>query len=319
MSPSAESCAIGLDVGGTKIAGGLVLLSGQAVERRIIETRPERGGQAVLDDALKLAQCLLETARTSQLTVMGIGVGVPELVDLDGNVTSTNSIAWTDLPVQAAFARLAPAVVESDVRALALAEALYGAGQPFRIFTYVTIGTGISYSLVQDRRPYTGARCNALTLASSPPTMTCNHCGVELAPVLEEIASGPGLVSRYNEALRDAPGERLDQVSRGEEVMAAVEAGDGLAIDVVKSSAGLLGVSVGWLVNVLDPEAVIVGGGLGMAGGLYWDHFVASSRAHIWSETNKDLPILPAGLGVDAGFIGAAATILRRQADERDT
>lgn len=137
--------------------------------------------------------------------------------------------------------------------------------------------------------------------------------------MLEEIASGPGLVSRYNEALRDAPGERLDQVSRGEEVMAAVEAGDGLAIDVVKSSAGLLGVSVGWLVNVLDPEAVIVGGGLGMAGGLYWDHFVASSRAHIWSETNRDLPILPAGLGVDAGFIGAAATILRRQADERDT
>ena len=321
MSPAAGNCAIGLDVGGTKIAGGLVLPSGQALERRIIETRPERGGQAILDDALKLAQGLLQTARASRLTVLGIGVGVAELVDLDGNVTSANSIAWDDLPVQAAFARLAPAVVESDVRAPALAEALYGAGRPFRIFTYVTVGTGISYSLVQDRCPYTGARGNALLLASSPQTMTCTHCGGDLAPVLEEIASGPGLVSRYNEALRNAPAPRLghDPVSRGEEVLAAVEAGDNLAIEVVESSAALLGVSVGWLVNVLDPEAVVVGGGLGMAGGLYWDHLVASTRAHIWSDTNRDLPILPAALGVDAGFIGAAATIFRRQADDRES
>ena len=70
---------------------------------------------------------------------------------------------------------------------------------------------------------------------------------------------------------------------------------------------------------MLDPEAIVVGGGLGMAGGLYWDRLVASTRTHIWSDTNRDLPIMPAALGVDAGFIGAAATIFRRRANDRES
>jgi glucokinase len=65
------------------------------------------------------------------------------------------------------------------------------------------------------------------------------------------------------------------------------------------------------IVNTLDPEAVIVGGGLGLAGGLYWDTFVASTRRHIWSDLNRELPILQAQCGVDAGIIGAAAAFLR--------
>jgi glucokinase len=82
---------------------------------------------------------------------------------------------------------------------------------------------------------------------------------------------------------------------------------------VVGSAGAALGVSIGWLVNVLDPEAVIVGGGLGSAGGLYWDSMVASTRAHIWADTSRDLPIVPAALGPDAGMIGAAAAIARRR------
>jgi glucokinase len=75
----------------------------------------------------------------------------------------------------------------------------------------------------------------------------------------------------------------------------------------VDSAAHALGVSVAWLVNALDPEAVIVGGGLGTAGGRYWERFVESTRHHIWSDLNKNIPIVPAMLGVDAGFVGAAA------------
>ena len=102
-------------------------------------------------------------------------------------------------------------------------------------------------------------------------------------------------------------------------MLAAVESGDALAVEVVESSAAMLGVRVGWLVDVLDPEVVIVGGGLGTAGGPYWDSFVASTRSHIWSDTNRDLPIMPAALGVDAGFIGAAATIFQRHPGESES
>ncbi len=168
----------------------------------------------------------------------------------------------------------------------------------------MTVGTGISSCLVQDGRPFAGARGNALVLASSPVTTSCTECGAELRPVLEEFASGPALVRRYN----DCGGA---QAQRGEDVLAAAAGQSLSAVSIVASAGAALGVSVGWLVNVLDPQAVIVGGGLGLAGGLYWERFVDSTREHIWAEDSRDLPILMATLGPDAGLIGAAASVTR--------
>ena len=299
--------AIGLDVGGTKIAGGLVAFpAGRVLARRVIPTGAERGGEVVLQDTLSLAEELLNEAAGLQLKVSGIGVGVAELVDLKGQVTSGQTIRWDGLPVQERFSFLAPAIVESDVRAAALAEALLGSGKSFKLFAYVTVGTGISYSLVQAGRPYAGARGNALVLSSSPLTTTCTHCGALLRPVLEEFASGPALVARYNN-------QAANKAERAQEVLAAAESSDSAAVDVVKTAAESLGVSVAFLINTLDPQAVIVGGGLGLAGGLYWNSFVNSVRQHIWADTSRDLPILEAQLGTDAGLIGAAATILGRE------
>ena len=240
------------------------------------------------------------------LAVQGIGVGVAELVDLAGNVTSAHTIDWPGLSAQAAFSKLAPAIVESDVRAPALAEAMFGAGRSYRLFAYVTIGTGISYCLVQDGKPYAGARGNALVLTSGPLTFRCPGCGAVSQSIVEEIASGPALAAHYSQL-------SAVQVTKAEAVLAAVEAGDTIAIQTVETAAEALGSSVGFMINLLDPEAVIVGGGLGLAGGLYWDRFVASTRAHIYADATRDLPIRQASLGVDAGLIGAAATIFRRQ------
>lgn len=304
-NPSPAACAIGLDVGGTKIAAGLVALrSGEVLARKTVPTLPQRGGEAVLSDTLALAKGMVEEAGERNLDLLGIGVGVPELVDPEGNITSSHSLAWQDISVQAAFASLAPTVVESDVRAGALAEAVYGAGRAYRIFVYVTVGTGISSTLVQDGRPFAGARGNALIMASSPFSVECSLCGETLNPVLEEFASGPALVARYNRH-----GSRVAE--RGEDVTTAAEDGDDAAVKVVQSAGKALGNSVAFLVNVMDPEAVVVGGGLGSSGGLYWDSFVSSTRAHIWAENSRKLPILPAAMGADSGLFGAAATVFR--------
>jgi glucokinase len=297
--------AVGLDVGGTKIAGGLVALpSGEVLSREIIMTLPQRGGDAVLSDALALAGRLVEEAAGKGMSVRGIGVGVAELIDPDGNVTSGQTIAWRGTPVRERFSEIAPAIIESDVRAAALAESMWGAGKPFQIFAYLTVGTGISFALVQDGRVYSGARGNAILLSSGTLSTTCTECGAELHQVLEEFASGPALVARYNQL---SP----QKASRAQEVTAAAIGNDPIAIQVVQSAGDALGNSVGFLINILDPEAVIVGGGLGLTGGLYWSSFVASTRKHVWSDTTRDLPILATLLGTDAGLIGAAATLWR--------
>ncbi len=300
------ACAIGLDVGGTKIAAGLVAHpTGAVLARQTVPTLPRRGGEAVLGDTLGLAESMMAEAERRNLELLGIGVGVPELVGPEGKINSAHTLAWQGERVLAAFSSLAPAVVESDVRAGALAEAMFGAGRSYRLFVYVTVGTGISSTLVQDGRPFAGARGNALIMASGPFTVECSSCGTVQSPILEEFASGPALVARYNRH-----GSR--KVTRAEDVKAAAEEGDDAAIDVVRSAGEALGNSVGFLVNVMDPEAIVVGGGLGTAGGFYWDSFVASTRAHIWAESSRGLPIQPAAMGADSGLVGAAAAAFHK-------
>jgi glucokinase len=289
-------------VGGTKIAAGLVSFpTGKIVTKEIIPTLPARGGEAVLADTLALARRLKSHAENLGQRLTGIGIGIAELVSLDGEITSDYLIKWRGLPVLATMSQIAPARFESDARAPALAEALFGAGTAYSNFVYLTVGTGISYCLVLDGRPYAGAHGHAIIAGSGPLTSECQKCGAIQDQVLEEFAAGPSLVARYNQ-------RRGTQLTRGQEVTAAAEGGDPIAEEIVRSAGEALGNSAGFLINVLDPQAVIVGGGLGLAGGLYWHSFVASTRKHIWSDVSQNLHILPTALGPDAGLIGAAAT-----------
>ena len=291
-----DAWAVGLDVGGTKIAGGLVRFpAGDVVARRRVPTHAGRSPDAVLADAVGLAAELAAGVPAGG-RFLGVGLGVPELVDPAGRITSGAVIDWRGIDLSERFAPVGPVRAEADVRAAALAEAAFGAGRPYRLFAYVTIGTGISYSLVQDGRPFAGARGNALVLASSPVSVLCPGCGTWVRTVLEEFAGGPGLARRSGRG-------------RAEDVLAAAAAGDLEAVRVVREAGEAVGAAVGWLVNVLDPEAVAVGGGLGLAGGPYWDALVDSTRRHVWAEAARGLPVVPAGLGADAGLVGAAVAV----------
>lgn len=293
------STAIGIDIGGTKIAGGVVCVStGTLVLSHQIPTLPARGGEAVLMDTEQLIEQLLVEAMEVGLVPKSVGIGLCELVSSSGQILSRSSFDWTRLPVRDRLSRHAPVTLEADVRAAAFAEARMGAGKSFRQFLYVTVGTGISSCLVLDGQPFKGARGATGTLASSPLGIVCDRCGHVHQSSLEQIASGPALATRFNRLSHES-------VSNGAAVLAAA-ARDELALEVLQSAAEALGAHVGLLVNVLDPEAVILGGGLGTSRGLYWEYFLESARRHIWSDVNRSLPILQAGLSAHSGLIGAA-------------
>jgi glucokinase len=297
--------AIGIDIGGTKIAAGLVELpTARIVAKEIIPTQPGRGGAAVLRDTLDVARRLHAHATRNALPICGIGVGICELVDPGGEIRSDYLIKWQGLPAQQSLAEIAPTRFESDARAPAIAEARLGAGAPYRNFIYLTIGTGISYCLVLDGKPYAGAHGNAIIAGSGILSSECEQCGATADRSLEDFASGPALVARYNQ--RSGSQRGAGALTTGVQVTAAAAAGDALAREVVASAGAACGNTAGFLVNALDPQALVVAGGLGLAGGLYWDSFVASTRARIWAETSRALPIRTAQLGIDAGVVGAA-------------
>jgi glucokinase len=164
---------------------------------------------------------------------------------------------------------------------------------------------------VQDAQPFKGAKGNAIVMGSSPLSTVCTHCGTKLRPVLEEFASGPAIAKRFAQSANGHPAATCEEVFR------AASNSDKDAIEILSSAGGSLGVSAAFLVNVLDPEVIVVGGGLGTAGGAYWHAFERSCREHIFADDTRGLPIVTATLGVDAGLVGAAAVVFAQRQGRR--
>lgn len=265
--------AIGIDVGGTKIAAGLVDIDTGVCDARFERvTRPERDASIVLEECVGMAQ------RLAAGQTVPIGIGVCELVDREGHTQSAQTLDWRALDVAGAFARVGPAVVESDVRAAAVAEARFGGGRGVEELLYLTVGTGISCCLVLNGSAYAGARGNAICFG---------------APPVENAASGLALA---------AAGGR----EWAEDVLA-----DPSLDHVVETAAAALGAGLAWLVNAFDPGTVVIGGGLGLVD-RYRDLAVAAMRPMIFADNSRELPVVPAQLGADAGVIGAALAAVPR-------
>lgn len=265
---------IGIDAGGTKLAAGIVDLgTGRVIRRRQVPAAKARGGDAVLADCLALA-----TDLAGVLPVQAVGLGIPELVTQAGEVTSAASWDWRGRDLSAEFVAIGPLHVESDVRAAALAEARLGAGRGLSSFLYLTIGTGVSHTLVIDARPWPGARGNAVVAG---------------APMVELSWGGHQLAAKAGK-------------TRAEDVLACPA--DDL---VVTRAAAAIGTELARLVNALDPEAVVVGGGLGLDPG-FRERVTAAARPLIYACATRDLPVIAAALGQDAGIIGAALAAASR-------
>jgi glucokinase len=294
--------AIGIDVGGSKCAAGLVLFpEGGVLARRSQSTRPERGRKAVLADVIEVACSLQREAADLGVEPAGIGIGVAELVSTDGVVLSDSTISWRNCEVGEALqaATRLPVRLDADVRAAAGGEAQLGAGRSFDSFLYVSVGTGIRCCLVLQGVPYRGARGLTGSFASSRGLIPGDRGRLVEGPPLDRFATGAALAERFGAARAGFTGTACD-------VIKLAEGGDAPAQEIVQSAGTALGAAIGNLVNVLDPEAVVLGGGLGLVEGLYRKSLVEAMREHVWCDSHSDLPLLSAELGADAGLIGAA-------------
>jgi glucokinase len=260
------SRAVGVDVGATKTLAGLVDLASHTVVRTLRWPTPvAEGGRAVLD------RCV---AAAAELAPGGapVGIGLCEYVDRDGRQVGAQTLDWRGLDLAEAFSGVGPAVLESDVRAAARAEAVAGAGRGHRVVLYVSVGTGISHCLLQDGRPYLGAHGFAITTG---------------APPVEQLASGSALARRAG-------------LASAHEVLASPA-----HAAFVRDAASALGLAVAALVNALDPDVVVIGGGLGRVAG-YRDLLIEAALPAIDLPGGRELGMLCAALGDDGPVLGSA-------------
>jgi glucokinase len=310
--------AIGIDAGGTKVAGVLVDCGsgGEVLDRSVRETPAT--------DAEAAAQTIVAVARglaAGRADVRAIGVGAAGMVDREGVMRYAPNVAWREFPLAKWIGRAAglPTLVDNDANVAAWGEFRFGAGRGAKGMLLVTVGTGIGGGIVTEGRLFRGAHGFAgeighIIVEPGGPLCGCGNLGC-----WEQVASGRAIGRLGRRAAMDHPQSLMVELAGGDPdkvdgpaVTTAANRGDPVASHVLAEVGRRLGEGIGGLVNVLDPDIVVVGGGAIEAG----DLILAPARLSFLEAVEApghrpNVPIVAAALGNDAGAIGAADLALR--------
>ncbi len=303
---------IGIDIGGTKIAGGIVKEDGQVLAREERPTPIKEGGKRILIEAIELAK-LLQTKADRPVEAVGIGAG-GQIDAVQGLVFSATDVipGWKGIRIAEGFSEALgiPAAVDNDVNVLALAETRFGAAKECTNGTvvFLALGTGVGGALLTRGGIHHGAHWSGgefgHILLSMDPDARCDTGGAR--GTLEAYCSGPGLVETW----RQLTGSTDVSVTGHDVVKDARQNADGPGARAIEKTGAFLGFGLVSLANALDPDLIIIGGGLSELGDSLLDpaRRVLKEHALPGPATCK---VVTAKLGLDAAIVGAASLVLR--------
>lgn len=304
---------IGVDVGGTKIAAGVV------DERGVVLARARRDSPATDARAIEHTIADMVTGLRAEVgrPVAGVGVGAAGFIDASRSVVLfAPNLAWRDEPLRADLEALLdlPVIVENDGNAAAWGEFVYGAGQDVEDLLLVAVGTGVGGGIVLDGRLHRGAFGVAAEIGHLRVVPGGRQCGCGARGCWEQYASGSALVADTRAAAEaDPEGARVLLAGGsiaaidGPTITAAARAGDPFSRARIADLGRWLGEGIASLAAVLDPAAAVIGGGVSAAGDLLLDPLRAAYRANLTGRGYRpELQVRPAALGNDAGMLGAA-------------
>ena len=311
------SYAVGVDIGGTKIAAGVVTSGGQVLRKATAPTPQDQ------DDLVQHILAIIKDLQSHYPGVAAVGVGAAGMIDWPtGHIRWAPNNSYSDLPLQQLLAEGSglPAFVENDANAAAWAEAVVGAGAGLSNVIVLTIGTGIGAGIILNgelQRGETGIAGEAGHIIINP--VGGEVCGCGATGCLEAMASGTALGRAGRRAAAVDPGGRLAQLAgtaanvTGETVYQAALAGDPTARQLFDELGYWLGVGIASLVNVFDPQLVVLGGGLVTTGDLLLAPTHRCFERFVFARPHRTLPALAlARMGADAGVIGAALLALHQ-------
>ena len=298
---------IGIDVGGTRISGGLASDRGELRSRLRRNTDREGGAAAGFSEIVRLVTDLEELAARAGFPVSRIGVGFGGPVDFDRGVVllSHHVEGWEEFPLRSRLEQhfRTPVIVDNDANAGTLAEWEFGAGRGVNDLIYINIGTGIGGGIISGGRLIRGARNLAGEIGHSIVARSGALCTCGKRGCLESCASGEAMARRGSEAL----GRRVT----GRELFELARSGDATALGVLNAVIEDLAHGIGFAVSLLNPAAVIIGGGLSEAPEeLFLRPLRVAIPSYCLGESARHLSIEAAQLRYDAGVMGAIALAL---------
>lgn len=303
----------GIDVGGTTIKCGLFSESGELLEKWEIVTRTENKGENILPDIAKTIEEKMQEKGIDKAAVAGVGIGVPGPVNKDGEIPTAVNLNWGYKHITKEMEELTglSAKAGNDANVAALGEAWKGGAEGCANVILATLGTGVGGGIIVDGKIVAGAHGAGGEIGHAnvkhDETDSCN-CGNQ--GCLEQMASATGIVRLAKKAL-----ERSDKDSAlrkveisAKEVFDAYKAGDELAAEIVAEFADYLGGALATFATVVDPDVILIGGGVSKAGDPLIEAVEKCYKKYAFSIC-KDTPIRLAKLGNDAGIYGAAKLV----------
>ncbi len=319
---------VGVDLGGTNIVVGVVSVDGATqLPVRSEPTRPEQGAEAVTDRMCRMIDTVIAEARVAtgvdRDAFVGIGVGAPGPLDRErGIVIVAPNLRWFDYPL-AREMRLRTGLdvtLDNDANCATMGEWWLGAARGARHVVGLTIGTGIGGGLILDGALYHGSSDVAGEIGHTTIDANGRRCACGNYGCLEAYASGSAIAERAREALSGNEHSQLREMAGGDLaritaqlVYEASAAGDPVAREVVRDTAKFLGIGIATLLNIFNPEVVVLAGGVTQAGAALFDPIRAEVRRRAFKPAWEAARIVPGSLPGTAGVVGAVATFLQQR------
>lgn len=306
---------VAVDLGGTHIRSALIDEKGEMLARAERETLAQEGPEPVIG---RIEACIRDVARGTE----AISIAAPGPLNPWKGIIhqAPNLPGWREVPLSDILHRTfkVPIHLNNDANLAALAEHRFGAGQGVNDLIYLTISTGIGGGIISQGRLLLGAKGLAaevghMVLEPEGPPCGCGGWGH-----LESLASGPAIARRAVEEMEKGTETCITRLVKGElgkvtakVVAQAAQEGDPLANSIFKEAGFYIGLGIANLLHILNPELIIIGGGVSKAGDLLFDPIRATVQARAMPSYQEGLKIVPAALGDDVGLLGAAAFVVK--------
>lgn len=306
---------IGIDLGGTNIAGGLVTTTGEIVNKISVPTGRERGSDAVIEDIYYVIDALMKANQTGE-AVKGIGIGIPGIADPHtGEVIVCVNLNWYNVPLRAKLSEktVLPIFIDNDATVAGVAEFQVAQEGKYKDAIILTLGTGVGGGVLVDGKVVSGhhgigSELGHMLIGESLYTCNCGRNGC-----LETFASSTAIIHYAKHlillgratSMMDAVQGDIEKIS-GEVIFAAAKAGDSVALEVINRLVIYLSRGIMNIVCTLDPEIVFLGGGLSMAGDFLLDKVNAELEGLKYFKATPHAKVEIAKFKNDAGIIGAA-------------
>jgi len=321
---SAQKFTIGVDVGGTNVRSGLVGARGRVYHRDRRPTPADGEAEEIIAAILASIEVMLSKPKVTRRKVSGIGVATPGPLNTKTGViiNPPNLPSWRDLPLKKILEKelKIPVELENDANAAAVGEHWIGAGKGADSMIMITLGTGVGGGVIVGGKLWHGASDVAGEIGHTtidPEGMRC-ACGNK--GCLEVYVSATGIADRMRSVLDQGRSSSVVEMLDGDRskltselIYLAAEEGDMQSRLTLEETGVLLGIAVANLINIFNPELVVVGGGVTRAGRLIFDPMKAEANKRSFQTAADAVKIVPGELGDDAGVVGAARTVMLRK------